>query len=377
MKRRFSEILCFLALLQFTNPLPLLAQVSEDPYWLVLEKGKQYFRNSEYGKALNAFEDAKRKRDAVYSKMQKDWIDFLSLNEVRALGDSLGKLELFLKDKPNKRISDIISEIKYQYKDTVIQDSSQKIIGLIDQLRIYPEAEYWIGEVYRIEGELKIALKQYERSLSQQLAIENNGFTTVIRYKIAEMHYLLKDYLNYEKVLINILSSDTLWSADTRSQSFIRTAMFKTLTEDGINRFLVLYRYDLTDVEQAHRKLGFYYYATGRYDKAVEHLTYAFLIQNTLLIKEIQRREYGFIFSDYTQLLRNLERYVDLEPFIIDIDYYKTNYYLAAALFAVGQRSTAFSLWTILSKYEQAEEWQKRSQTQLKKPFIEPINQQP
>ncbi|MCA1950146.1 MAG: hypothetical protein LDL24_06225 [Treponema sp.] len=377
MKRRFSEILCFLVLLHFTNPFPLLAQVSEDPYWLVLEKGKQYFRNSEYGKALNAFEDAKRKRDAVYSKMQKDWIDFLSLNEVRALGDSLSKLELFLKDKPNKRISDIISEIKYQYKDTVIQDSSQKIISLIDQLRIYPEVEFWIGEVYRIEGELKIALKQYERSLSQQLSVENNGFTTVIRYKIAEMHYLLKDYLNYEKVLINILSSDTLWSADTRSQSFIRTAMFKTLTEDGINRFLVLYRYDLTDVEPAHRKLGFYYYTTGRYDKAVEHLTYAFLIQNTLLIKEIQRREYGYIFSDYTQLLRNLNRYVDLEPFIVDIDYYKTNYYLAAALFAVGQRSTAFSLWTILSKYEQAEEWQKRSQTQLKKPYIEPINQQP
>lgn len=377
MKRKVSELLFFITLLHLINPLSLLAQVSEDPYWLVLEKGKQYFRNNEYGKALNAFEDAKRKRDAVYSKMQKDWIDFLSLNEVRALGDSLSKLELFLKDKPSKRISEIISEIKYQYKDTVIQDSSQKIISLIDQLRLYPEAEFWIGEVYRVEGEIKIALKQYERALSQQLAIENNGFTTLIRYKIAEMHYLLKDYLNYEKVLINILSSDTLWSADAHSQSFIRTAMFKTLTEDGINRFLVLYRYDLTDVEQAHRKLGFYYYTTGRYDKAVEHLTYAFLIQNTLLIKEIQRREYGYIFSDYTQLLRNLNRYVDLEPFINDVDYYKTNYYLAAALFAVGQRSTAFSLWTILSKYDQAEEWQKRSQTQLKKPFIEPINQQP
>ena len=353
------------------------AQISDETYWLILEKGKRFYRTGEYGKALIAFEDAKRKKDAFYGRMQEDFISFLSLNEVRLLGDSLSKIEQYLKDKPNQRISEIIAEIKFQFSDDTIQDSPEKILSLFDRLRLFPEAEYWIGEVYKVEGEIQIALKQYERALSQQLLIEPNEFTIEIRYRIAEMQHLMGDYPNYEKTLVTILSNDRLWSSDDRSQTFIRNAMFKTLTEDGINRFLTLYRYELPKVEPAHRMLGLYYYATGRYDKAVEHLTYAFLIQNTMLLKEFQSREYGFVFSDYGRLLVGMERYSDLEKYMQDVDYYKTNYYLAASLFAVGQRQAAMSLWTVLSEISFAGEWQKRSHIQLKKPYIEPVNQRP
>ncbi|HGJ67603.1 MAG: tetratricopeptide repeat protein [Spirochaetota bacterium] len=355
----------------------LAAQTIHEPYWMLLERGKQYFRTAEYGKALIAFEDAKRTKDAFYKKMQDDFIDFLSVNEVRALGDSISKIELYLKDRPNKRISEIISEVRFFYSESILQDSAQKIISLFDILRLYPEAEYWIGEVYRVEGEVKIALRQYNRALSQQIMVEPNEFANDIRYKIADMQYLLGDYPGYEKTLLEIVSYDSLWNGDARSQAFIRTAMFKTLTKDGINRFLILYRHDPTKVEPAHRRLGLYYYATGRYDKSVEHLTYSFLIQNTMLIKEYQNREYGYVFNDYSTLINGALRYTDLETYMKNVDYYKTNYYLAAALYATGERSSALYLWTVLSKLNTAGEWQKRSLVQLKNPYIEPVNERP
>ena len=377
MKQRAVVLLVLSVLFINLAGLPIDAQNVQEPYWLLLERGKQYYRSKEYGKALIAFEDAKRNKDEMYLRMQKDFIEFLSADEVRRLGDSISKISLYLKDKPNKRISDIIAEVQFNFSDSVIQDSAKKIISLFDIMRLYPEAEYWIGEVYHEEGEATIALQQYTRALSQQMIVEPNEFTTQIRYRIAEMYHILDNYPNYEKMLIEIVSKDSLWNGDARSEAFIKTAMFKTLTQDGVNRFLVLYRHDNTQVEHAHRLLGFYYYATGRYDKAVEHLTYAFLIQNTILIKEYQIREYGYIFKDYAQLINGVARYSDLETYMQDVDYYKTNYYLAAALYATGQRTTAFYLWTILTKINRAGEWQIRSQLQIKKPYIEPVNERP
>lgn len=355
----------------------LNAQTTYEPYWLLLEKGKQYYRFKEYGKALIAFEDAKRIKDELYLKMQRDFIEFLSANEVRALGDSLNKILLYLNDKPNKRISEIIEEINFNFSETLIQDSAKNLISLFDILRLYPEAEYWIGEVYREEGEINIALQQYNRALSQQLLINPNELTTQIRYKIADMFYILGNYPQYEKTLIEIVSEDSLWNGDDRSQSFIRSSMFKTLTEDGVNRFLTLYRYDSIKFERAHRLLGLYYYATGRYDKSVEHLTYAFLIQNTILIKEYQLKEYTYVFKDFTQLITSSARLEDLENYMYEVDFFKTNYYLAAAMYATGQRSIAFYLWNIIAKTNKAAEWQKRSKLQIEKPYIEPVNERP
>ncbi|AEJ19641.1 tetratricopeptide repeat protein [Gracilinema caldarium] len=376
---KYRGVILFVVSTLFINitVLPLSAQTNGEPYWLLLERGKQYYRSKTYGKALIAFEDAKRTRNELYLRMQKDFIEFLSADEVRVLGDSINKISLYLKDRPNKRISDILSEIHYHFPESIIQDSAQKIISLFDILRLYPEAEYWIGEVYREEGEAAIALQQYMRALSQQHIVGNEEFTTQIQYKIADMYHILGNYPQYEKTLIEIVSKDSLWNGDSRSESFMRTAMFRTLIDDGVNRFLTLYRHEDTQAERAHRILGFYYYATGRYDKSIEHLTYAFLIQNSMLIKEYQLREYGFVFNDYLDLIHRLVRFSDLETYIQDVDYYKTNYYLAAALYATGRRSTAMYLWTVLSKNTRTSEWQKRSQMQLKNPYIEPINERP
>jgi hypothetical protein len=96
-----------------------------------------------------------------------------------------------------------------------------------------------------------------------------------------------------------------------------------------------------------------------------------------MLIKEYQNREYGYVFNDYSTLINGALRYTDLETYMKNVDYYKSNYYLAAALYATGERSSALYLWTVLSKLTTAGEWQKRALVQLKNPYIEPVNERP
>jgi tetratricopeptide (TPR) repeat protein len=353
----------------------IVAQQSPEPYWLALENGKALFQSGNYGDALIAFETAKRTRYDVYNKYEQTFIDFLSLPGVRALGDSFDSVKKYALDKNITNVQQVLDEIEYRFQKDMINNSVKKALDLLSTLKYYPEAEYWIGEVYRVQGEYKLALQQYQRAYNLGPYLEEPDFAVHILYTMAEILRYMGNYVEYENTLLKILEQDALWSTD--KQSFMRTAMYKTIINDGINQFLVLYRYDNTSVEKSHRLLGFYYYSTGRYDRALDHLIFSFLIQNTVIIQEIRQHDVEYTFTDYTQLINQSKAYSALEDYMEIVDYYKTVYYLGASLFAVGQRTTATFLWKNLAAQNQAGEWQRRAQQQLKKPYIEPVVEKP
>jgi hypothetical protein len=147
--------------------------------------------------------------------------------------------------------------------------------------------------------------------------------------------------------------------------------MTHTLEANGINRFLTLYRYNGAESMDAHRLLGFYYYASGRHNRAQEHLMYAFLIQNTIIIDEIIRREYDFTFTTLEALAARIKGNPLLVEYAEKSEYYKTAYYLGASLFAGGKTTSARVIWNFLSNQSHIGEWQPRALAQLAAPFVE------
>ena len=89
---RYTQISCrfFMLIIVMFFILPsVFAQQAARPWWLSLEQGKVKFRSGEYGAALMLFEDARRDRRAMYEQMERNFIEFLSVNEVRRIGDRL------------------------------------------------------------------------------------------------------------------------------------------------------------------------------------------------------------------------------------------------------------------------------------------------
>jgi hypothetical protein len=160
---------------------------------------------------------------------------------------------------------------------------------------------------------------------------------------------------------------DYLWA----SGGFTRAAMARILENDGINRFLVLYRYNNNQVERAHRLLGTFYYATSRHNQAAEHLMFSFLIQSSVLIDDVIHRQFDFTFTTLDSLMETIQRQQALLAYIEEAEYYKTLYYLGAALYATGKLLPARQIWTFLSGRVDSGEWQNRSRTQLQSPYIE------
>jgi tetratricopeptide (TPR) repeat protein len=339
------------------------------PYWYTLEQGKHYFRSGDYGEALVAFESARDQRRAMYSRMEQDLIDLLSIPDVRRLGDSLDLVESYIAERGRIDAAAALAELYYRVPKGSLGNSAQAALTAIGRFKDFPDAEYWIGEAYRVEGEYGIALKQYERAYEQRALLETPGFDLELLYKIADLHRLRQEYAAMEERLLEILLRDTLWQED--SSSFIRTAMTRTLANEGVGRFLTLYRYNNQEVERAHRLLGFYYNALGRHNRGVEHLLFAFLIQNSVMIDEIIRTEFDFVFSSLEALMAETLRRNALQAYMEDVEYYKTIYYLGTSLNGSGKLQSARELWYFVSRRNDAWEWNARSTAQLRSPFLE------
>ena len=355
------------------------------PWWYSLEQGKLYFRNGSYGDALLAFEDARRDRLAQFTRMESDMILLLSNPYVRRLGDSLEYLEQYIVTNHETAAATALAELYHFISKDSLKGSSGRALEELGRLKSYPEAEYWLGETYRAEGELTLALRQYNRAWENRALLENPGFDTEILYKITDIHRTRREYQEMEKRATEIIEGtglsgiprDSLWvrnstqgGASPVQANQIRAAMARILENEGVNRFLTLYRYNNTVTEKAHRLLGFFYYASSRYSPAAEHLMFAFLIQNTVLIEEMVRNQFDFTFTTLNDLVSRAQLRPELSSFLEETEYYRTAYYLASALSATGKSMPARELWVFLAGSGNAGEWGSRAR-RSPSPFLD------
>ena len=367
----------------------LTAQTQRD-WWYTLERGKQMFRQGDYGNALLAFEDARRQRRAMYERMERDLIELLSINEVRRLGDSLDLVERFIEDRHYAAAAEALQELYYRIPRGTFDNSATAALNALGALGDYPEAELWIGETYLIEGELSLALSQFQKALAMRQHMENPGYATELMYKIAAIRRVRQEYNEMEKVLLSILGADSLWSSGGSegsggevqvqagtSRSFAKQAMTRTLETNGIDRFITLYRYSSDESVEAHRLLGYFYYTSGRHSRAQEHLMFAFLIQNTVIIDEVIRRRFDFTFTTLEALAAEMNRAPLLVEYTQKNEYYQTAYYLGSSLYGNGKTAAARSLWNFLATQSRAGEWQTRAQAQLRSPSVERAMEMP
>jgi len=333
------------------------SQASSQPWWYIMEQGKLHFRNGSYGNALLAFEDARRSRLAQFTRMEQDLILLLSLPDVRRLGDSLEMVEKYISDLYETRAASALAELYYRVPKESLKGSALQALEELGRLKSYPEAEFWLGETYRAEGELSMAVNQYERALQDKRLLENPGLEVEILYKLVDIHRIRGNYQEMERRAREIIAGqsptgvprDIIWNTNSAGNLQIRAAMARILENEGANRFLLLYRDNNTITERAHRLLGFFYYATGRYIPASEHLMFAFLIQNTILIEELIRRDYDFTFTTLDNLMSLVRPRAEFQAFLEETEYYRTIHYFASALYATGKTRPSTQLWTFLA----------------------------
>ncbi len=340
-----------------------------ESYRMVLERGKKLFREGSYGQALLCFEDARRLRADVFDDSYNALVSVLSSANARSLGDKLEAAEEYVR---HNKFASAISAFDLFWNET---DSKIKIITVNEalsrflDLRNFPEAEYWIGKVFRMEGEYSVAIDQFRKALNHSLLLDIPGEELNIRYALADAYAMSSQYKAMEATLLAICADDQLWSGD--EHQFTRESMGKLLVSEGVDRFVQLYRHYASEYYPAHKELGVYFYLSGRHARASDHLSFAFLLETTLIVEELRQRDQSWRFSSLSAAWRDAMALPELRERALEDEYFKTIYYFAASLYAVGKRTSAFELWRFVSSVPEAGEWGTRSKRQIQSPYIE------
>ena len=249
--------------------------------------------------------------------------------------------------------------------------SAVKIVKkLIETYGEIPEAQLLQAQVYEQEGEYLLAEKFYNRAYEQrkQLYILEEKYT--ILYRLAEIYKIQKRYRDYENLLLEILKDHDIFANPKFSR--LRDMYVRTLTDDGFDRLVSLYRLKADFSLKAHADLGILYCRTGRSYQAILHLLLAELATISTVVDELKQHDPEFNYQNLGDTLALAKKREYLADYLKENDFDRNLYFLAASLFAHGVPSEAKALWKITVEIGSSE-WKNRSKNQLAKPRPEPL----
>jgi len=236
---------------------------------------------------------------------------------------------------------------------------------------IFPEAELAIGDVYLEEGEFDLARNQYEKAYNQRKAFSIDDSKYDALYRLAHLYEGQELYKLMEDRLLTIVADDKHFAETPNSR--LRTQVEKNYFDRGIDHVLLLYSFSDAFASNAHSKLGWFYYRTGRFSQSISHLLYSVVNCVGQITSFLQERDVDFQFSTLQGLLSAVQKSKELSDYAHGVELYRDLYYLAGATFAAGYPQHSIDIWKLLSGFESAGPWQGLSLKQVKSPWIEPL----
>jgi tetratricopeptide (TPR) repeat protein len=241
---------------------------------------------------------------------------------------------------------------------------------------VFPEAEMAIGDIYFREGAFALARRQYEKAYELRTGMDIAEEKYAVLYRLADLQEIQELYADMDDYLRQILR-DQPYFAGEQFRSY-QDAFLSTYYDDGLDHLFRLYRMDgVAFAAAAHAKLGWFYYRTGR-PSAILHCLFALDIVITESVNELRRVNPRFEFTTVRAFLDAAQERENIASYLIQSEFYKTLYYLAASTYAASHPRLAESVWRILATYPldsvgpAATTYAELSSRQLESPWIEP-----
>lgn len=342
--------------------------IDTEQAWLSLELGKRAFNDKDFGAALVYFDSAIMSRRTIFETASSRLDQIKKLKEAKsgsikkcleafAEGDFIQRdylaivkgrsifSEALLKDLKKERISDshrafidILLEVSEYHPLDKLNDSIAELSRRVFLLIRYPEAEYWKGRVFFLEGELSLAETQYERAFTmlESLDVKEDQYT--ILYALTELYETRGNRTAWETVLQKITTE-----LDKNIDNYLKKAMEASLLESGFDRFMTLYRFEPSYSLQANSSLAFYYLENGR-AQSLQHAAIAVNMILSKAISMINSKDTDYTWAGLDDFIKRSNT-VQIQAFLNENDFFKCLLCLADSLYIAGSRVAALYLW--------------------------------
>ena len=381
-----------LYLLALIAPSPLSADEAWDRY----EDGRQAYAEGRFDKALTYWQEAIASRRDRFSQASA-WIDaVLALPEAQATWDSIDTLvgRLAVKEFGQREYAALRAEaagsqrreMEALHRLTIspefanftsawlevealrgresFGDSLGALKKTAEELQSYPEAEFGLGRVFFVEGELGLAESQFKRALDESSSLQVPETRFEILDALTELYRSKADWKAYEAELRLSLADSSLYQS---SNDFLRTAMERALDLEGFDTLVRLYPVDDTRIARPARALGEFLLRNGR-PAAVINLAVAADALVSRALEGLRRNDPSIAYTTLVDFANQAAKNTEVADYCETNGLWSCLYYLGEALLADSRLDSGRSLLRSLAAVKGAGPWSKAATMALARP---------
>ena len=386
----------FAAIFSVCCPLAFAKSNAEADYFLTLRYAQNAFENGDYGKALSLAEKAKDERIKVVESELKILEQTQKIAAVRKAGDSLDDIMSELRQRNQAKAIDVIENYVDKYGKDRFSGKYSVLKDFIIRTKNFPESDFLIGKIYRLEGETSVAEEYMNKAYDKKDILNVPDLKYDILYELAEISKDKHDNDGYERYFKNILKDDKYYAdeepkdaktavntakaskdkADIENSKNIHNKraymnsivrLIKTNRADSVEKFFLMYRNDSDISTKALAGLSDFYFKQGQNEKALRCSALGCITALTKIEEILKDRLTDYSYTSFADLLKNASAYSDVVSWGNKNGIWQMYFNFAEIANSCGCKNFAQELFSILKDYEPESYWRNRAERSYEK----------
>ena len=284
--------------------------VSSEYSWRILQDAQFAYDKGEFSRAMNLANKAKANRVAE-SDYEVYILDVaLSPLAVRRAGENFDSVLSVLKERDQSEAISIINRYLSLYGEAFFQYSVHKMEDWVEEKRVYPEADFLIGKIYRLEGEYKTAIDFYEKARMEGAFLDIPDQLYDILYEMADLMVHQNQDEKYKQALLLILDNDPNYK-----DVVLRRAMLKIIDAnkaENVDRFFDLFRASSPKTLNALYNISVIFDEEGENENSLFASALGTIESFSHILESISGRDANYEFTTLAEFLKKIGEYEDI-----------------------------------------------------------------
>lgn len=304
-----SLVLTFASFALFSQVVPKKPESSEVS-WRILQDAQFAYDKGDFSKAMNLANKAKANRVAE-SEYEVYILDVaLSPLAVRRAGEDFDSVLEVLKERDQIEAISIINRYLELYGAKFFSYSVHKMEDWVKEKQVYPEADFLIGKIYRLEGEYKTAIDFYEKARMEGSFLDIPDQIYDILYEMADLMNHRGESEKYKQALLLILDKDPNYK-----DAVLKKAMLKIIDANkasNVDRFFDLFRASSPKTLNALYNISLIFEKEGEEENSLFASALGTIESLSHILASISGRDSNYEYTTLALFLKKINEYEDI-----------------------------------------------------------------
>ncbi len=256
----------------------------------ILARAQHAFDAGRYSEAMTLCEEARLAR-----RNEVRWSSFvignvLAVPAIKRAGPFISDLMPILKEREEYDAIQIIEGQIERHGSDFFGNSLPRLYDYLKSLDEYPESDFLLAKIYRLEGEYDLAMQFLERARSHSDILDVPAVKFDILYEMADLANVLGDDTNCEKALLLVVEGDGLYRNKTMYNAIEKSVKLKRRGVDLAEYFLQLFRSPSINSMRAYFELADIYESRGEMKESFYMTAFGVIVGFTHVVEILDDR---------------------------------------------------------------------------------------